>query len=143
MRTNNEKIKDMVEKQLKDINNHKKLSFNEIKRICRNLPNDVTIFDNDKCCIWNGSVANSKNHKKGMYVNFYYRGKKVALHRLLYNNYVENIKEDEYIKYTCKNKGVCCNINHMIKMTNKKNEILSEKKIEDIQSSENFQVSFD
>ena len=34
---------------------------------------------------------------------------------MLYINYVEDISENEYVKFSCKNKGKCCNINHMKK----------------------------
>jgi len=39
----------------------------------------------------------------------------VALHRLLYINYVGELDDDEYIKYVCMNKGRCCNIHHIKK----------------------------
>ena len=54
------------------------------------------------------------------YINFYFKGKKCALHRLLYLNYVGKLENKEYLKYKCKNKGVCCNINHFNKITKKK-----------------------
>ena len=50
-----------------------------------------------------------------MYINFYFRGKKIALHRLLYINFIGNLDDDEYIKFSCTNKGKCCNLNHLIK----------------------------
>ena len=28
----------------------------------------------------------------------------------------DNLEDYEYIKYTCNNKGICCNINHMYKV---------------------------
>lgn len=40
---------------------------------------------------------------------------KAALHRLLYSNFVDHLSEDEYLKFTCDNKGKCCNIYHMKK----------------------------
>ena len=50
-----------------------------------------------------------------IYINFYFNKKKIALHRLLYINYVEDVSPNEYIKFLCDNKGKCCNINHMKK----------------------------
>jgi hypothetical protein len=44
--------------------------------------------------------------------NFYFNGKKVALHRLLYNNFLGDLDDSEYLKYNCENKGKCCNLNH-------------------------------
>ena len=52
------------------------------------------------------------NSNKGTYVNFYFRNKKVALHRLLYSNFVAPLDSSEYLKFNCDNKGICCNINH-------------------------------
>ena len=51
----------------------------------------------------------------------YFNKKKIALHRILYNNYVEEIHDNEYIKFICSNKGRCCNINHMKKFIYNKN----------------------
>ena len=42
------------------------------------------------------------------------------MHRLLYLNYIGDVKKNEYLKYTCPNKGKCCNINHIIKINSKK-----------------------
>jgi hypothetical protein len=55
------------------------------------------------------------NLNKGRYVNFYFRRKKVALHRLLYVNFIGNLNDDEYLKFSCDNKGICCNIHHLKK----------------------------
>ena len=73
----------------------------------------TSIFDCSSCSLWNGYVTNKSQKSKTSYINFYFRHKKVALHRLLYENYVSSIPDNQYIKYSCDNKGVCCNINHM------------------------------
>ena len=52
------------------------------------------------------------NMHKGTYINFYFKNKKVALHRLLYSNYVSPLTIHEYLKFSCENKGVCCNVTH-------------------------------
>lgn len=111
----NEIMIEMIKKQLTCVRNDKKLQLGDIKRICKNI--DGSIFG-EKCNLWNG--LNVK--KKYTYINFYFKQKKTALHRLLYINYVENIKNNEYIRYTCENPGICCNINHLkkFKYKNKK-----------------------
>jgi hypothetical protein len=81
-----------------------------MKRICKYI--DTSIFDQANCCIWNGYITNMNNSNKGTYVNFYFRNKKVALHRLLYSNFVAPLDSSEYLKFNCDNKGICCNINH-------------------------------
>ena len=55
------------------------------------------------------------NIKNNYYVYFYLNKKKHTLQRLLYNNYIGDIKDSEYIKFTCSNKGICCSIKHLIK----------------------------
>ena len=46
----------------------------------------------------------------------------MALHRLLYINFIGNLHDNSYLQFTCKNKGACCNINH-IKIKRKNNSI--------------------
>ncbi len=123
---NNKLYKDMISKQIK-VTNKNKLSTQDIQRITKNLNN--SIFDIIDCSIWKGYITNINNKNRGTYINFYFKKKKVALHRLLYNNYIMQLSNNEYIKYTCKNKGKCCNINHMKKFeynTKKKNIILNK-----------------
>jgi hypothetical protein len=101
-------------RQLKDVDHDKKLRASDIHRIAQRT--DTSIFDEDECCLWTGYVTNMKNKKKGIYINFYFKNKKkVALHRLLYANFKGQIRNSEYVKYSCPNKGICCNINHMVK----------------------------
>lgn len=106
-------FKELLQNQLKKVPSSKKLQYNDIKRISKYIDN--SIFDENNCCIWSGYVTNSKKRNKGMYINFYFNGKKVALHRLLYINYVDVLEQNEYLKFNCENKGRCCNIHHMKK----------------------------
>jgi hypothetical protein len=104
---------EMLEKQNKLVDRTKKLQFNDLKRISKYINN--SIFNDNKCCIWTGYITNEKNTNKGTYINFYFRKKKVALHRLLYINFVDNLDNTDYLKFNCPNKGKCCNVNHMKK----------------------------
>ena len=88
-----------------------------MKRICKNLKKSIFNKD-DNCALWNGYITNNKNGKQ--YINFYFKKKKVALHRLLYMNYIGYVNSNEYLKLSCKNCGKCCSINH-IKIANSKN----------------------
>ncbi len=106
-------LKDMAKKQIKNIHLSKRLQFTDLKRIAKNLTS--TIFDQNDCSLWTGYITNINNESKGVYINFYFRGKKIALHRLLYINFIGNLDDDEYIKFSCPNKGKCCNLNHLIK----------------------------
>jgi hypothetical protein len=116
---NNLYLKELLKNQLKNISSDKKLNYNDIKRISKFL--SCSIFDKNNCCIWDGYITNEKNQSKGTYINFYFNKKKIALHRLLYINYVEDMSPDEYIKFSCVNKGKCCNVNHMQKFIYNKN----------------------
>lgn len=108
-------IKELIQKQISTVSLSKKLSYGDLKRISKFLSS--SIFDEEKCSIWNGYITNKTKKSKGIYINFYFNHKKIALHRLLYLNYIGDILNTEYIKYTCENKGRCCNINHMKKHT--------------------------
>lgn len=148
-------FKELVTKQLKIIPTNKKLQLSDIKRISRHI--NSSIFDENNCSIWTGYITNNKNELKGMYVNFYFRKKKCALHRLLYSNFIGELMDDEYIKYNCEYKGKCCNIYHMNKFKyfiheNKSTNNCSDniqynilKKIDDLSDtgSDEFVLHFD
>ncbi len=118
-KNSNEIFKELIKKQLPDVPSQWKLNINDMKRICKYI--DTSIFDKRVCCIWNGYITNMNNSNKGTYVNFYFRNKKVALHRLLYSNFVAPLDSSEYLKFNCDNKGICCNINHYEKYKYSKN----------------------
>jgi len=105
-------LSSLIKNQREDINLDKKLSFKDLNRISYNL--NTSIFTNE-CSIWNGYITNINSKKKNCYISFFFKNKKVSLHRLLFANYVENINDNEYVKYICNNKGKCCTINHMKK----------------------------
>jgi hypothetical protein len=106
-------IKELLTNQLKNVNISKRLNYNDIKRISKFLTS--SIFDPDKCSLWTGYITNEKNQSKGTYINFYFNQKKIALHRLLYLNFIGDIINTEYLKFSCVNKGKCCNIHHLKK----------------------------
>lgn len=117
----NELLKKMLNKQRPNINPLMKLDFKDIQRILNNI--DTDIFDENICCIWNGYIT--KSYKLN-YINFFLKKKKIALNRLLYINFIGELDDSSYLKYKCKNKGICCNINHFIKSYN--NYSLNENK---------------
>ena len=101
-------LEEMIEKQIKDCDDKYKLSISDMKRILKYI--NYSIFDLNQCCLWSGYITNNK----GKYINFYFNKKKIAIHRLLYLNFVDNLYENQYLTYTCCNKGTCCNLNHII-----------------------------
>lgn len=107
----NDLLNELINKQKKDVYYSNKLSYRDLNRIIKYI--DTSIFGK-KCCIWNGYISTSLN-EKSYYINFFFKTKKISLQKLLYQNYIGKINKKEYIKYTCKNAGKCCNINHIIK----------------------------
>lgn len=109
---NNELIfQELIKKQRKDCKESKKLTLQDIKRISKNIKS--SIFDTSGCTLWNGYITNKNKTAKSSYINFYFRHRKVALHRLLYENYISELEDNQYIKFNCPCKGICCNLNHM------------------------------
>lgn len=147
--SNNNILKELLKRQLKNIPMEKKLQYQDLKRICKYI--DTSIFDENTCCFWKGYVTNSNKLDKGTYINFYFKKKKAALHRLLYLNFVGELGDDEYLKYNCENKGVCCNIKHIkkFKYLKKNEEEPKEKKpkskniLPNIINDDNFEIFFD
>lgn len=117
--TGNQIFKELIVSQIDNVIPEWKLNISDMKRICKYI--NTSIFDDNTCCLWKGYITNLNNSTKGTYINFYFRNKKVALHRLLYNNYVESLDNSEYLKFKCVNKGICCNVNHYEKYKYSKN----------------------
>ena len=117
----NDLLKELISRQLKSIPQNKKLQYSDLKRVCKYI--NSSIFDENNCCLWKGYVTNANSLNKGTYINFYFRKKKAALHRLLFINFIGELNDDEYLKFNCENKGKCCNIAHLKKFKyNKSNE---------------------
>jgi hypothetical protein len=123
----NKILVELINNQIDNIDNKKKLDIRSLQRISRNI--DDSIFG-DKCVIWQGYITYIESTNVH-YVNFFFDGKKHALHRLLYLNFIGDVKANEYLKYNCANKGKCCNINHIYKINSKKTLDFEKNKIED------------
>ena len=100
---------ELIKKQLKNIDDERKLSYNDLKRI--SLKMEKSIFDKEECCML---IKNDTNN-----MNFYFNKKKISLHRLLYINFIGPLEKKRYIKTKCKNNKTCYNINHFIIKDNK------------------------
>ncbi len=142
--TKNDILTEMIKNQRKLIPEEKKLYMQDMRRIVKFIPNSIFT---DTCCCWQGYITNKNDKKKGTYINFYYKEKKRALHRLLFINFKDELKEDEYIRFKCPNKGTCCSVNCMYKIkinktldTNKRTscDLLIEKR----DRSRSFDVLF-
>ena len=142
---NNKNIffQELIKNQRKNLIVEKKLKLSDLKRISSYL--HTSVFGNT-CCIWDGYITEFKNNS--YYINFYFNGKKHALHRLLYYNFIDNIEDNEYLKYNCIDKGKCCCIYHFTKISqgnkhiNLSNQIdISENNIENIENIENIDTN--
>lgn len=127
----NDILEELILKQRKNIPSDVKFTYSDLKRISKYI--DSSIFDENECCIWGGYVTNN-NTNKGKYINFYFKKRKIALHRLLYYNFVDDISSTEYIRFNCENRGKCCNINHLEKFEYN----LSKKTLENKKKKENI-----
>jgi hypothetical protein len=90
----------------------KLLSEKDLKRIINRTGG--LINTNNECILWKGYIT----HNKIDYINFYFKGKKCALHRILYINFKGKLNDNDYLEFICEdksNKGRCCNINHIVK----------------------------
>ena len=105
--------KELIDKQLPDVPTESKLSIKDIVRISKFL--NRSIFDEKECSIWQGYIIKQYREYVHPFINIYFKHKKVNLHRLLFINYKDSLRKDEYIKFTCANPGRCCNLNHIIK----------------------------
>lgn len=142
---NNVILNELIQNQVKTVPLDKKFRYNDLKRLCKHLHS--SIFDENTCCLWDGYITNINNTSKGIYINFYFKGKKAALHRLLYSNFIGDLSDDEYLKFNCENKGKCCNITHLKKfkyMQKKEPEIKNDdKKQEKPSNTVSFTLKFD
>jgi hypothetical protein len=136
-------LNELMTKQLKNITPSKRLRYKDLSRIAKHL--DSSIFADEKCSFWTGYITNINNTKKGIYINFYFKQKKVALHRLLYANFVGSINHNEYLKFSCEHRGRCCNLNHLVKYTKVSTRVDSIKETDtrDVVDSSIFTISFD
>jgi len=133
---------EMLQRQLKNVNPDKKLSYNDIVRILKYI--NSSIFCKDFCCIWSGLIEVNDDNNKSC-INFYFKQNKTSLHKLLYNNFIGELQDNEYIKFNCRNKGKCCNINHFIKINKEEKDKNKEKKInkEKEELKRSFTIEFD
>ncbi len=153
---NDKVLSELVSNQIKKVDVTKKFTYSDLLRVSKYLPKGI--FNTNECIIWNGYITNQDKKEKGMYINFYFRQKKYALHRLLYSNFKGPLFDDEYLKFTCPNKGICCNINHFHKINSenisqqslqifekakKKDSKIKEDDTEDENNSDNFILDFD
>jgi hypothetical protein len=148
MNTELERLNDMISHQIKNIDPTRKLLVKDIRRIIKNVNNvnNRSIFTTgEDCTFWNGICTKKiDDTKRGQYISFFYNKKKTPLHRLLYENFVSKLEQNQLIKFKCGNQESCCNINHMeIIEINKKKKVKNNIIIPSIISQDFFTLHFD
>ena len=106
MKPKNERLKELINNQLSNIDDKDLLSWSDMGRIVKYT--DKSIFGN-QCCLWQGYIT----YNKIKYVNFFFRNRKRSINRLLYINYKGDLDESVYLNHTCNNPSNCININHI------------------------------
>lgn len=121
----NKLLIELINNQRENVDQQKKLDIKDMHRICKNI-NGSIFSKSDECCLWCGYITtiNTSNTK---YINFFFKKKKYALHRLLYENFIDEIDKSEYLRFTCENKGTCCNLNHIKKISKRSSNKKSKK----------------
>lgn len=128
-------LENLIKNQKDHIESKSKLLLSDLKRLTNNLTSDIF---SDDCSLWNGPILITNNKE---YINFFINGKKVSLNRILYKNYVGELYDNEYLKYSCINKGKCCSLKHIYKINKKENKIEKMEIIEEKIKKSNI-VSF-
>ena len=104
----NQIVAEMIRNQLPTVKKERRLLHADFRRIVKYL--HQSIFIPNTCTLWQGYVTDRSVKNKGSYINFYFQKKKLALHRLLYINFLGPLEDDEYVRFKCKNKGYCCSL---------------------------------
>ena len=121
-------LAELCVKQRKHDNEKYQLEINDLTRFLKHI--DTSIFNTDECVLWSGSLTKC-NNGKSHYVNYYLNKRKLALHRILYINFVGDLDHNQYLKYTCDNPGKCCNIKHFVKVNDEEPD--SESDIDSVE----------
>jgi hypothetical protein len=133
-------LENLIKKQKEHVELKSKLLLSDLNRVTNNLSKDIF---SDECSLWDGPILIANNKE---YISFFINGKKVSLNRILYKNYVGELYDKDYLKYSCINKGRCCSLQHIYKINKKvkeekKKEIVKEIVIEEKIKKSNI-VSF-
>ena len=95
-------LNQLYRNQLKDVKkfeNYGRMNFSEIQRLQRYFDGDIFQFCD--CCL----LKKKSN-------TFAYSGKKVSIHKLLFHNYIDSLKNKKHIVFFCDNRSRCVNTNH-------------------------------
>lgn len=103
-------ISELVRNQLQDVDPARKLSLCDIERLAK-FSDGKSYFDPLKCTPFQGYV--NHNRPRDVCIVFFHKRRKVALHRLLFENYVGPLNYFQYVRHTCGNRYSCVNVLHL------------------------------
>lgn len=138
MNNKNDLLCELCSNQRDDINENYKLEIGDLARFTKGI--DKSIFNSDECVLWK-DYEDFEDNEKPKYVNFYLKKKKLSLHRILYINFIDCLEKNSYLKYTCDNQGICCNLKHIIKTSDKNKK--EEAKEENEEEGKKLIIDFD
>ena len=133
-------VEKLYEYQLKDIDNRYRLNEKDIIRLASYLSGDP--FSLNNCCRWVGAISKSSHNSK--YINFWFNKRKQSLHRILYYNYIGDLPNSKYLRFTCRDadmRGICCNINHF-ELINKNEHKIDDNTIDTNKKKQNKPTKF-
>ena len=58
----------------------------------------------------------------------------------MYLNYIGKLNPNEYLKFTCENKGICCTLNHIYKVRSSNEDIKDKISVEYIKPIDDIKV---
>ena len=116
MKPKNERLIELINNQIKDIDDKDLLSWSDMQRIVKYT--NKSLFGSE-CCLWTAYITFNKIR----YVSFYFKGSKRSINRLLFLNYKGKLDDSVYLNHTCNNPDNCININHI---QIKKNNIIQK-----------------
>lgn len=104
-------------RSVKTIGKLGKLSNSDFSRIISKIIIDDKNLNKNKCWIWNGTIQDSK--KGHCHGSFWYKGRYVQTHRIMYHNFIEDVPEFSstslIVLHKCshENNGKCINPWHL------------------------------
>lgn len=103
-------LAELVRNQLLDVPEENRLRLTDMERLAK-FSDGHSYFDPVRSTLFVGYV--NKNRPQDTCITFFFRKKKVALHRLLFQNYLGELTFRHYVRHLCGHRYSCVNILHL------------------------------
>ena len=100
-------INQILTKQRETCNENKKLTYKDMSKIMSRVNNE-DFLNSESCILWNKKSNTIKTENE-------ITNKRNIIQRLLYENFMGDLKRTQFIKFRCRNISKCCNIKHFYK----------------------------